>query len=1055
MKPGNSAWADEPLSRLTVPPLIAKDVWGAQLARFAWGAKMPSSRLFAFMRNFGAAVGSRIIARFEDRTDFCCPAHPPEKARSRAAVLIFALASFCCGVCAASAQAPQAGSWTWADAAARLRMPDVPPGGLYALETKFTLNVLDAVVYDASADRLSLVGHHDDRFKGPRIPYLQHLATLLEVSEPRTGPRFNLHNTPASEQAFHKYLANTAFDEGDLYSLAEKAFDSEDRVTSVGRALLPELGLFPIERFKPPGFLGTYVEDMTSGSVRIVRIVRGSPADRAGLKAGDIIAKFGDRVPITAWEFDRQIRFAGAGTRIVLAVVRNGSATEVAVELVPAADDDPWRDVGRADIAPAFYRMTGDAARAKAASALSVLAHFATTAFPPSALEQLANALQLGGKLQVEKIRPENWQTRQPDPNFLQEFGQTISARIDEVFQLQGGLALRAFESESGSSNSFEAGLRAVLRVYAGASKRNARSWIDRARSARGINLPPELLAGILPARVEAEPEFVGFSSTSLLARAMYEGDYILKQLPFRTDLTYRLRGYETLYEFKRAHGVTAPLDQLRLWIFSKIESAQSQAGTTLEFRSANMRIGLRQLSASGDADLELQSPIAIQYQNMLSSYCDDWEREYPTFHELREIAKLGAAAIWLRRKNPSFRMPAEGRVRWNGPAKLPGLVYVYLPPRSAGDQTPSVMAHGGVNLVPFDWSKVANPFPADSHVTELKDISAIKAPRAAGQPADAFAPDPQRMPRLRASAWVGTAVTANNSKIEVATIAHLNDAVGSRKESGPDNQSTSLYDLRDIDATINQLRDLIAATTDRNEKAVLWARLANALHLKGDNRSAVQALNKARELAPNLTIYKLLECESLDESGQRSAAIACLKEYAALEPANRAAKRLLKDLEAGEKPSHEHWRFGENADVADQFGACADGHGQCPPTMPKFKTHPMLPPPQLPDEITAPNPAVANKPAVRNALKQQQTARDEYMKAWSDLYEAQVGNVDHSVSDADLESARDAERKAKQDLQNAHDDAQSTVEYYLRGSSDDTSDKETGQTPNGTEGQR
>src|ERR1700681_4477231 len=75
--------------------------------------------------------------------------------------------------------------------------------GLYDVEPEIPFNVLDNVYYDAKSGQLALIGHHDDRFKGPTIPYLQHLATLLESPK----PEFSLEWTPDSSQRVDSLLA--------------------------------------------------------------------------------------------------------------------------------------------------------------------------------------------------------------------------------------------------------------------------------------------------------------------------------------------------------------------------------------------------------------------------------------------------------------------------------------------------------------------------------------------------------------------------------------------------------------------------------------------------------------------------------------------------------------------------------------------------------------------------------------------------------------------------------------------------------------------------------
>ncbi len=64
-------------------------------------------------------------------------------------------------------------------------------------------------------------------------------------------------------------------------------------------------------------------------SLRIVDVVKGGPADRAGLKAGDLVLSAG-RAPVAAAESLQRLLFADAiGTPLPLTVLRNGAMVDV------------------------------------------------------------------------------------------------------------------------------------------------------------------------------------------------------------------------------------------------------------------------------------------------------------------------------------------------------------------------------------------------------------------------------------------------------------------------------------------------------------------------------------------------------------------------------------------------------------------------------------------------------------------------------------------------------------------------------------------------------
>jgi len=94
----------------------------------------------------------------------------------------------------------------------------------------------------------------------------------------------------------------------------------------------PLLGLKPNFEIKPRGFLGLHLEEK-KGEVFIKSVVKDGPADRAGLKAGDLIefAKSGDVDSIE--DVLRAVRKLNEGDKVKLRVKRDGEKKEVTVEL--------------------------------------------------------------------------------------------------------------------------------------------------------------------------------------------------------------------------------------------------------------------------------------------------------------------------------------------------------------------------------------------------------------------------------------------------------------------------------------------------------------------------------------------------------------------------------------------------------------------------------------------------------------------------------------------------------------------------------------------------
>jgi PDZ domain len=571
--------------------------------------------------------------------------------------------------------------------------PDLKARGLYETENQLTFNVLDYITYDAATDDVALIGHQDDRYKGPRISYLQHLGNFLENER----PRFTLTWTKESERRVDAFLNGK--DQGaKLPPYFAKIFNETGQVTDIGRRLLPSFDISVVSAFKPPGFIGLDVEQSPGGALRVTRITPASPADQAGIKIGDLVTKVNGKVPFVPSEFQRTIRFAGSGNAVALTI--GGRPSPILIELAADPDPDPWKYATRFDVEAALYREMGQADQAKAIEAVGIIDVLAGTAglseeVKNAAVHELADAIGLAS--QLGKLLPEVRAGRVDAATVNTEIGKRICRRLDELFKLEGNPTLTTFDSEQ-AFNVIDK-LNVAIKKFRGAQKSTVDRLLDWGLAkSDGIQIPPSVVNELFGVRPEMYPEYLGVPGDSLLARAMFHGDYLGKQMTNRVNLKRKIPGYETDFEFDRKHPEFHRTEStFRLWIsIEKLTVAQSDGGGTLRFSDAKMRFNIRELGP----DLQDSSSKPGGYEELLTSLYDDLAQEYFTLHELREAAKLAAAAQWLHRKKPSLRFPSEGRVQWLGPNRVPGVVYIYLSPGAAAETIkPTILAMGGVSM--------------------------------------------------------------------------------------------------------------------------------------------------------------------------------------------------------------------------------------------------------------------------------------------------------------------------------------------------------------------
>jgi hypothetical protein len=607
------------------------------------------------------------------------------------------------------------------------------PRGIYTLDNELNFNVLDSIYYDAAKDQLSLVGHFDPRFQGPRIPYLEHLAVLLESPK----PEFTLTWTPDSKKRVDAFL-NRHLSKQEGESISEqwgRFFDRNHNLTRVGRYMLPVLGISPIQGNRAPGSLGIEVKAVNvPGVLQVTRVGAGSPGEAMGLKAGNLIQFFQGEPLITPDEFYRMVRQSGAGSQVTISYVgvANGAIAQRTVQTTLTADanKDVWLHASRYDVIKALYLAAGDWHAAHAVDVIGIWDRVVKSGqnkrFGNTLVQLLIDALGVRS-------------TADADRQAVQRHAMTLAAAEYDVMVKMG----QAFDS------TFHFAGNPVANAYINAVRRTrnvgdfspATNEMDRLlvgkigalmdpifQRRQGIQIPPELVEDQFHVHPEMQPEYLGIPGNSQLARAMFAGDYLCKRLMNRPELKRTIPRYQTGFEFEQTHpSFRHTTGNYRLWIsVDKMDTPQSPDGKILAFRNVKMRFNIREQSDSGK-DLPNKPG---SYEELLTSLWDNFEIEYPTLHELREAAKLAAAAKWILSKNQSASLPVAGRTHWQGPRKVPGLIFIELAPdatRGMYKTHETIIAEGGVALTPFPQNNIhnpnTNPFPPDSSVVNLTGL--------------------------------------------------------------------------------------------------------------------------------------------------------------------------------------------------------------------------------------------------------------------------------------------------------------------------------------------
>jgi hypothetical protein len=594
-------------------------------------------------------------------------------------------------------------------------------GGLYEVEAKIPFNVLDSVYYDTATGNLALIGHHDDRFKGAGIPYLQHLATLLESPK----PEFSLKWTPESSSRVDSLFARELTQqESDAQGARLGAMvDASGQISHTGTLMLPALGIYPIQDNRAPGDLGVEVGSWNGQQVLVMKVKPGSAAEKAGLKPSDFIGFVrSDRAAFSAAEFERQVRFAGAGAEIEVKYQRGNEWQTTKATLDAATDTNPWSGVNRYDVIGMMYRAANDPTAADVIELMGIV-NTATAQNEQKASNQALRAMlaALGMESDLQHLQEVGAGSAPPYQDSY-NFGLKLSRQMDSIFHLAGSPVQTSFESTVQQTHDPAGGVSKAFAEFDVQFVSKFKELLDPLifRPGVGFQIPPELVEDEYQIHPEMTPEYLGVPRDSQLARLMLASDYLGKQLSNRQDLRRKIPGYQTQIEYQVNHPETnrRTNSAYRVWIsVASVNAAQSTDGKALALRDVRMRFNIRE---TDNQQNDLPNQVPGGYEDVLTGLYDRFEQEFYPLHELREAAKLAVVSKWMQAQNSGIRLPAEGRESWNGPEKVDGLIYFYLTTNLQQQSKIFKIAEGGVSLAPGEIQ-----FPVDSSVVDLRESPA------------------------------------------------------------------------------------------------------------------------------------------------------------------------------------------------------------------------------------------------------------------------------------------------------------------------------------------
>ncbi|MGH8697641.1 MAG: Do family serine endopeptidase, partial [Burkholderiales bacterium] len=169
----------------------------------------------------------------------------------------------------------------------------------------------------------------------PDSSYVPFIQTDVAVNPGNSGgPLFNMAGEVIGINS--QIFSHTGGYQGVSFAIPiDVALDVKNQLVAHGRVVRGRLGVTVQEMSQP--LAGSFGMKAATGAL-VSSIEKDSPAERAGLKAGDVVLKLDGKPIEHSGEFARRIAEMKPGTRSTLELWRDGGAKEVAITVGEAKD---------------------------------------------------------------------------------------------------------------------------------------------------------------------------------------------------------------------------------------------------------------------------------------------------------------------------------------------------------------------------------------------------------------------------------------------------------------------------------------------------------------------------------------------------------------------------------------------------------------------------------------------------------------------------------------------------------------------------------------------